>query len=336
MEPNRSRYAWPMAQSSSFDCVEEWLAQLDLLPLIIAEEERERRDREEKQTLSTRHYSLDNKHSQTEGKELPVTPVRSRETSLSLDEVSPTNTSFSYDTIFDSPRPKDTGSRDFDDVSDTSATTIEEGEPDWSSCEKPVREVAKEEEEDIVTPSEALSTNYAGSLNSISPPSSTLSTAVPLPEDLLSSPVHDPSKPRLVWITSCLQCTLARLPCSRKHPSCSRCKRKGEGDVCLLRRRKLGEERVRGNLKGNQISVLLRVNGSEDDMDEGVWERKVKLAKELEQEWRDKEERKNWVLPTSGGKGNYWTHGHSNRAQPRWMDPGEGIGQQTFAEVVLG
>jgi hypothetical protein len=92
---------------------------------------------------------------------------------------------------------------------------------------------------------------------------------------------------------------------------------------------------VRGDLKGNQISVLLRVNGSEDDMDEGVWERKVKLAKELEQEWRDKEERKNWVLPTSGGKGSYWTHGHGNRAQPRWMDPGEGIGRQTFAEVVL-
>lgn len=104
----------------------------------------------------------------------------------------------------------------------------------------------------------------------------------------------------------------------------------------MLRRRKIGEERVRGDWQGNQISVLLRVNGSEEDMDEGTWTRKVKLAKELGQEWRDKEERKNWVLPTSGRKGDYWTHGFGNGGRTKWMDPGEGIGRQTFAEVVLG
>ena len=103
----------------------------------------------------------------------------------------------------------------------------------------------------------------------------------------------------------------------------------------MLRRRKLGEERVRGDGEGNKNSVLLRVKGLKD-MDERFWERKVELAKELEQKWRDKEERKNWVLPTSGRKGDYWTHGQGNGEQKRWMSPGEGIGRQTFAEVILG
>jgi hypothetical protein len=315
--------------------VEEWLAQLELQSLTVVEEEGGSRRRSE-EDLITLPYSLDIKHSRTEESKQPATPVRLREISQSLDEASPTNTSFSSRTIFDSPAIKETGSRDLEGVSDTSATTIEDGEPNWSSGEKLTQEVKEAEEEDIITPSEALSSHSAGSLNSIIPPTeSSISLYIPISptEEQLSL---NQSKPRLVWITSCLQCTLAGLPCSRTQPSCSRCKRKGVGDMCLLRRRKLGEEMVRGDGEENKISVLLRVKRLEEDMDEKLWERKVELANELEQEWKAKEERKNWVLPMSGRKGDYWTHGHRNRVQPRWMGLGEGTGRQTFAEVVLG
>jgi hypothetical protein len=69
---------------------------------------------------------------------------------------------------------------------------------------------------------------------------------------------------RQIFITSCYQCILAGLPCSRTLPGCSRCKRAGCQHLCLLHRRKLLEEMVIGDVIGNRTPVLLRVRGDDE------------------------------------------------------------------------
>jgi hypothetical protein len=307
--------------------VEDWLARLGLQEPLYASENVDGQS-EENGLPSTLSHIVADKSSKTEDKKLPATPVRSRETFLRVDKSSPTDTSFSYVTSFDSPEIKEIGARYFDDVSDTSATTIEEEGPDWSSCEEQMQE--QEEKEDIVAPLDAVSSYSTGIHNSISSSSSTISIPVSPDDEQLVQPPCDPTNPRLVWITSCLQCTLAGLPCSRTPPSCSRCIRKGVGDMCLLRRRKLADERVRGDRAGNRVGILLKVKGQ----DEVRWGMKKVLEQELTEKWREEEGRKNWVLPVSGVKGNYWTYGSGGAVGKR--DMGEGMGRQTFVEIVLG
>jgi hypothetical protein len=320
------QYRYTMTASRSPDRVEEWLVQLGFQEPSYALEKVDS-ESEENGVSSTPPHPLDDKSSKAEDKKLPATPVRSRETFLNFDEVSPTDTSFSYDTIFDTPEIKEAGERYLDDVSDTSTTTIDEVGPDWSSREEQMQE--HEEKEYIVTPSDALSSHSAGNHNSICPPSSTLSIPVSPDDEQLAQPPCDRTKPRLVWITSCLQCTLVGLPCSRTPPSCSRCARKGDGDICLLRRRKMAEERVRGDRTRNRVGVLLKIKGQ----DEVVWGRKKTLEQELTEAWRESQGRKNWVLPMNGVKGDYWRYGSGGVMGKR--DIGEGMGRQTFAEMVL-
>lgn len=80
-----------------------------------------------------------------------------------------------------------------------------------------------------------------------------------------SSPNPDPSlstpKKTHIILTSCLQCTLMRLPCSRTLPHCTRCVRNGHASLCLAQRRKLTSEMVDGHVVGNQEPVLVRLRG---------------------------------------------------------------------------
>lgn len=253
MEHFRWQYARPMDEARLRNGVEEWLAHVEL----------------HESSSSTRGLE----ESETDEKLPPATPIRSREAflTLSFDEVSPTNTNFSNTSIFDNVQINP-AVRNGDNASESSATTIDEELEGQSRDGKQM----EEEEEDVITPSEALSSNYVASLSSIGPPTKDfLFLAIPTLPTKELAPL-DLSKPRLVWITSCLQCTLAGLPCSRTPPSCSRCTRKGEAEMCLLRRRKLGEERVRGDNMGNRLSVLLKLPAQSE-----VWAKKLDLAAEV-------------------------------------------------------
>lgn len=257
MKDDIPQYANSMAQLSPSDRVVNWLERLAIETRPIADLKEERSESEEKVR--------------------PTTPSRARQVSEFLGEASPTNTSSSYDSVFNSPKNNATGPGDHDYAfSDTSVTSTGEEGPNCEICDGEWAE----EDIDVVMPEEALDEYSAGSLNSYMPPTENSVDIDPDTnpyDNLAASPPLDLTQPRLVWVTSCLQCTYAGLPCSRTPPACSRCKRAGYGDMCLLRRRKVCEERVRGDGVGNVIPVLLRLK----EEDEGVWERKVELGREV-------------------------------------------------------
>ncbi|KAK3202126.1 hypothetical protein GRF29_161g251461 [Pseudopithomyces chartarum] len=60
-----------------------------------------------------------------------------------------------------------------------------------------------------------------------------------LHDDLPIGPLN-PSAPHLIIMTSCLNCVLASLPCSRTLPSCTRCTRNGR--LCLPQRKRVWQE----------------------------------------------------------------------------------------------
>ncbi|KAF2176792.1 hypothetical protein K469DRAFT_397417 [Zopfia rhizophila CBS 207.26] len=251
----------------------------------------------------------------------PRTPERARELSPEEGRPSPTNANFSDQGIFDKPLHDSSrlgSSNDNGNIFSVSSATS--ASDDESFCnqrlEKPNGQSAKDK----------------GSLNSYDPP--TEINVTPSTQDLLigDRPVNHLNweQPRLVWITSCLQCTLAQLPCSRTLPACSRCMRAGCGNQCLMHRRKLNEERIPGDVVRNMVPVLLKVKG--DDVE--VWERKMALCDELLQTWQFDLDRNNWVLPINNRqKGSYLTHG--NKAHTLQLHPGEGFGRNTWQVVHL-
>lgn len=213
---------------------------------------------------------------------VPTTPVRGpRQSPAQFEYVSPTDTTFSYESVFDSPQTYTTKQRnpsgrqfqvENDDASDI--TSIDGRERSDLSYKEDLGVNVKDE----IATEVALTDDGTLSLKSYEPPSDDVSNL----EEYLGeggqtmaylSP-SDPEMPRLVWITSCLQCTLAGLSCSRTPPACSRCKRNGHGDTCLLHRRKVAEEISCTKGINCGIPVLLKVKGD----DEEVWERKLKVA----------------------------------------------------------
>jgi hypothetical protein len=222
----------------------------------------------------------------------PVTPPRrALERGLEkYEEVSPTDTSFSGASIFD----KDHGSpcpegRFRDDVS--VATSLD---PDDKIHEHEAFVVKREHFIDNLAPE---------SLNSYDP----LSDADDQDYNhhqlqqqefaTTPSPHHtDITLPRLTTILSCLQCTLSSLPCSRTPPHCARCIRNSKSTSsttnppCLLLRRRFPEEITPEHYT---LPVLFkRVDESEES-----WAEKMSVKEKLLEEWMEKEERRNWVLP---------------------------------------
>ncbi|KAH6622186.1 hypothetical protein C7974DRAFT_457163 [Boeremia exigua] len=251
----------------------------------------------------------------------PLTPSRRQLPPLHCEEVSPTNTSFSCNSLFDPPAlSHDREGLDpfCDDVPDIAPANDQA----WDLENKRERCGTAL----VVKP---LDTTFddADSLVSYDPPSevSSGSNNFDALENTTASLI-DPDEPRFVCITSCTQCILADLPCSRTVPHCSRCRRKGQEALCLLHRRTFREEVTCFDAPSCVTPVLLKLQGE----DANVWEAKLRLEEELEQSWRAVEDRRNWVLPSLDGFGEVF---RSEGEQLQASFPGEGKGRLTYKEL---
>lgn len=202
----------------------------------------------------------------------PTTPRRRASELLRYEEVSPTSTNFSNDTIFDRSeiQYKPSSQDPFrDDVSD--ATTVDEEARCWGSKANAniLNAIASRSRATSLLPYEppskidkSLDDNPVG-----------LGESQPVP----ATPPTNPGGPRITCIVSCLQCTVANLPCSRTTPACSRCERAGNGNLCLLYRRKYREEIELSSAQTSTVPVLLKLQ----DEDPGIWLEKLSLAEEV-------------------------------------------------------
>ena len=210
---------------------------------------------------------------------LPCTPQRHDTQQASAREYSsPTNTNFTDNSIFD--RPFAPGMRYFDTHNDAlsycSATSIVSSDcSDTDSSYK--SQIVRSENLAEAEPQNATGVEVADAHNIKSVKRHAPVIHRETEEVHLVQPKTAPNRCTLVWVTSCLQCTLAKMPCSRTIPACSRCVRAGCGDMCLLQRRKLNSERVLGAIVGNMTPVLLH----EEGQGEGVVERKRALNSEV-------------------------------------------------------
>jgi hypothetical protein len=214
----------------------------------------------------------------------PVTPLRRPTPLLCYDEPSPTNTSFSGGSIFDNPQTLHDSWNDDpfrDDISDATSVNNENEYPETKS-----KQFTPIFTQNIHAPGSIAEKSRLASGFSYGPPSEPdtdlqdeLGDFTDLPVAPQSAPVSR-DKPRIVWLTSCLQCTLAGLPCSRTTPSCSRCLRAGKGSTCLLYRRKFREEIDASDAETCTVPVLLKLK----DEDSETWKEKLKLAEEVNSE----------------------------------------------------
>ncbi|KAI8941062.1 hypothetical protein NX059_002302 [Plenodomus lindquistii] len=259
---------------------------------------------------------------------VPVTPPRRKCVSAIQsvqDEASPISTIFSDRSIFDTPTWKTQQLRDdlTDDLSEI--TSVDNDEPDIHGKEDIHVTLFKPQQDQLPTP--------PASENSYDPPSSAAS-ALPNGHFDASSArdikAQDPSIPRAVNITSCLQCTHSHLPCSRTPPSCTRCVRNGKPDLCLLTRRLFPEEMVQSE-HHDEVGhvVLLKIMGE----DEELWRRKINVREKLMREWQEKQDRRNWVLPSWGAEQRGRKEGEQGRGMGRrgW----EGNGRVTYRELCV-
>jgi hypothetical protein len=268
----------------------------------------------------------------------PTTPPRRASTPLTAyEEVSPTDTSFSGHSIFDAPTRKNLRCG-----SPTSKYQIRDDTSDITSVGDDVEWGLSVKEQHLVQPPPAP--NFARRASS--PPTSVVSydpssnaeedeanvSSEPAPD--AGFPLYDPIDPRLVWITSCLQCTLANLPCSRTHPACSRCKRKGCADDCLLHRRSFAIEAL--DPEKCKVPILLKVRGDEEE----TWQRKLGLAEDLRKEWVAEQEKDNWVMPDIGSprvtlKERVQVLQGARVRKKGILHPGEGMGRISYKVLVV-
>jgi hypothetical protein len=203
---------------------------------------------------------------------LPNTPKGKREATPRLEDASPTNTNFS--SIFDSPG-KD-GMVGVGSLSSSYSSSSVADDSDWDPycAEKDIEVVSAGHPTAI-----AAALEESASLNSIEPPSEGGSTLSLLDEKIADGiPACEQSTTtRHVFITSCYQCILAGLPCSRTLPACSRCQRAGCAPLCLLHRRKLTKEMIPGEPLWNRTPVLLKRRNDPEE----IWTQKMKLLHEV-------------------------------------------------------
>ncbi|KAF2854105.1 hypothetical protein T440DRAFT_514840 [Plenodomus tracheiphilus IPT5] len=265
-----------------------------------------------------------------ESRVTPITPPRRSSVVPMLEDPSPISTIFSEQSIFDTlvrnTNQVDDNEDDFrDDAS--GITSITSTTSDSDAAIKATNEPPFPSQQQLPTPPE--------SIDSYEPPYSTVSeieySNVYTPTTPPPPTIHNPTLPRTVNITSCLQCTLSHLPCSRTPPSCSRCIRNGCADVCLLTRRLFAEEnscaQSQSDLYSNMGSgqpVLLKIAGEKED----VWMRKMETRDVLMADWREREDRRNWVFPSLNGG-----VGLGERGRKGW----DGVGRVVYRELcVLG
>lgn len=206
----------------------------------------------------------------------PITPPRRVSLPAYYEEVSPTNTSFSGDSIFDTPTSADDGS-----IEDP----FTEGDPDTAPVDILGWGTSSNEDRSCTAGQISIDTDHseADSLASYDSPSE-VANRIKGTQDLsgetsreATAPLVDPDKPRPTWLTSCTQCIHADLPCSRKAPACSRCKRNGQAALCLLHRRPYPEEILNSDATWSTTLILLKLK----DEDEETWKAKLKLVNEV-------------------------------------------------------
>jgi hypothetical protein len=264
----------------------------------------------------------------------PITPPqRADPRPTYLDEVSPTDTSFSGQSVFDvpyrrnlcgSPTPKCEIRND-----DSDTTSVDSHH--WALMQ------AKENSlEQFIPPAFALrprappaSADYP---ETDSDTNTGELTAVPNGDPQPSLSIPNPNEPRPVSIMSCLQCTLAGLPCSRTYPSCSRCRRHNRAEDCLLQRRCFTSEALDPSMmERSKAPTLLKVKGD----GEAIWKRKVELAQELCEKWVMEQDKKNWVLPDISSPRGGWRKRKGRIEKEKVPHPGEGIGRLSFRELFV-
>ena len=195
-----------------------------------------------------------------------VTPPRRNLLREYFDEISPTNTSFSSGSIFDTPQSPANGC-----IEDVFGDDIPDKVPIDNCTYRP------DEEDDLAWPQAHISIDQfdAESHVSYDPPSEVTEESTDIAEisTAVAIPHIDADKPRPTWLTSCTQCIHADLPCSREAPACSRCGRKGQAALCLLHRRPYPEEILKSDASWSTTLILLRLR----DEDEEVWKEKLRL-----------------------------------------------------------
>lgn len=259
----------------------------------------------------------------------PVTPTRRPLLPEYYDEVSPTDTSFSGGSIFDTPpSPVDGWIEDVfgDDLPDkVSSDGLAYHRGEYNDSARLQLHISIDHVD-------------SGSHASYDPPSEVTADLERETEGssaAVTIPHIDRDKPRPTWLTSCTQCIHAYLPCSRKAPACSRCRRKGQAALCLLHRRPYPEEILKSDASWSTTLKLLRLK----DEDEDTWKEKLRLEdqvcrgashtsmtdeRQLQENWSAQNYQENWVLPSiESPRGDF----RSNRIRVVKAYPGEGRGE---------
>lgn len=239
----------------------------------------------------------------------PRTPPRRQYERLLYEEVSPTDTTFSGASIFDKSyrqheeldRPRQCR----DDISE--ATSVDEDD------EKPTRQTVFDAR--------------SGTLFDDGPDS----TVDEIYAEVQPRSVFEPNTIRLTTIISCLQCTLASLPCSRTSPSCTRCIRNNFSSFCLLQRRLFDDEIADTPPELCLTPVLLKLATE----DEGSWKKKMEAKHELMRVWKEKRNKENWVLPSVESKRGGWRKYGRFDTMRIGVGVGEGSGRLRCEEVVV-
>lgn len=208
----------------------------------------------------------------------PRTPPQTSQPPPNCQQISPTDTLFSCDVTFGTP-----DTTPFSPCPGFSVHhSLSYAETEASSLDdEEHNDDAKGPDSGHKAAGDVINSSELDTLNSYGPPS----------DDEQPTQVFHPARgvdegqkenieidtPRLVWITSCLQCILAGLPCSRTPPACSRCKRNNHAPLCLLHRRRNPAEIMDGKGLLNRTPVLLKVAGD----DEHLCKEKDQLAEEV-------------------------------------------------------
>lgn len=178
-------------------------------------------------------------------------------------DLSPTDTDFSFNSIFDRPCHSREGDQETGSVCSN------------SSDEYPVSEFCPsrtQRRQSLIR--DSLGDLAPASLNSYEPPSEVGSIEQAVnPIDITSITVREDGKDTF-FVVSCLQCTLAGLRCSRTVPACSRCIRNGV-ECCLVQRRQKPHELDR-SLDSHNAPMLVRLK----DDDDRLWRKKEQLTQE--------------------------------------------------------
>lgn len=191
---------------------------------------------------------------------IPFTPPRRlNDVPPYNEEISPTDSNFSLRSVFDSPvdaiRFDENANGDDGDDGDfsyaaTEASSLDGDDEDEVKARLALLNSPVEDEPD--TPIAA----HLSTTDLVSPAQQPTTPTTDSPGDDATTPPPIRSTHR-IWLTSCLQCVLADLPCSRTLPSCTRCARNGAAELCLVQRKRFHAEFMADTQRVEPLLVTL-------------------------------------------------------------------------------